>query len=93
MTAMTVISGTSPGEGCSFKKQKHKCGNQVANSVADPDHFDTDPDLVFHFDTDLDPAFHFYTDPNLTFHFYTDLDGSLLFQRVKYLKWSFYILT
>jgi hypothetical protein len=35
-------------------------------SVADPDHFDTDPDPAFHFDPDLDPAFQFDTDPNPT---------------------------
>jgi hypothetical protein len=34
-------------------------------SVADPDHFDPDPDLAFHFDTD--PVFRFNTDldPNI----------------------------
>ncbi len=34
--------------------------------VADPDHFDTDPDPAFHFETDpdLDPAFQFDTDPD-----------------------------
>jgi hypothetical protein len=35
-------------------------------SVADPDHFDTDPDPTFHLDTDLDPTFHFDTDPDPT---------------------------
>ncbi len=32
------------------------------SSVADPDPFDTDPDLPFHFDTDPNPdsAVHFY---------------------------------
>jgi hypothetical protein len=27
-------------------------------SAADPDPFDTDPDLAFHFDTDPDPPFY-----------------------------------
>jgi hypothetical protein len=36
-------------------------------SVADPDHFDTDPDPGFHFDTDPDPGFHFDTDPDPIF--------------------------
>jgi hypothetical protein len=36
----------------------------IGGSVADPGHFDTDPDLAFHFDTnpDPDPAFQFDTD-------------------------------
>jgi hypothetical protein len=34
-------------------------------SVADPGHFDTDPDPAFHFDTDPDPAFQFDTDPTV----------------------------
>jgi hypothetical protein len=39
------------------------------NSVADPDHFCTDPDPVFHFDTDPGPVF--------LFLFYTDLDPTV----------------
>jgi hypothetical protein len=35
-------------------------------SVADPDHFDTDPDPAFHFDKDPDPAFQSDTDPDPT---------------------------
>jgi hypothetical protein len=38
------------------------------NRVADPHHFDTDPDPVCHFDADPDPTFHFdadlYPDPS-----------------------------
>jgi hypothetical protein len=30
-----------------------------SSSVADPDHFDTDPDPGFHFDTDPDPILSF----------------------------------
>jgi hypothetical protein len=29
---------------------------RLHRSVADPDHFDTDPDPAFHFDTDSDPT-------------------------------------
>ncbi len=38
----------------------------VGSSIADPDHFDTDPDPAFHFDTNPDPAFQFDTDPDPT---------------------------
>ncbi len=37
-------------------------GSSHLTSVADPDHFDTDPDHPFYFDTDPDPAFNFSTD-------------------------------
>jgi hypothetical protein len=54
-----------------------------AASVADPDHFDPDPDPAFHFDPDPDPAFQFYTDPD-----------PFRFKEVIYLKLYFmYILT
>ncbi len=45
-------------------------------SVADPHHFDPDPDLAVHFDADPnpDPACHFYPDPDLTFHFDANAD-------------------
>ncbi len=36
----------------------------TAVSVADPDHFDTDPDPTFYFDTEPDPTFHFGSDPD-----------------------------
>jgi hypothetical protein len=36
------------------------------DSVADPHHFDADPDLAFHFDPDPDPTFHFDADPDPT---------------------------
>ncbi len=35
--------------------------------VADPYHFDMDPDPTFHFDADPDPTFHFNTDPDPPF--------------------------
>jgi hypothetical protein len=37
-----------------------------STGIADPDHFDTDPDPAFHFDTNPDPAFQFDTDPDPT---------------------------
>jgi hypothetical protein len=37
----------------------------IQTSVADPDPFNTDPDLVFHFDRDPDPAFQFDPDPTV----------------------------
>jgi hypothetical protein len=37
-------------------------GSSHLTSVADPDHFDTDPDHIFYFDTDPDPACDFSTD-------------------------------
>jgi hypothetical protein len=33
-------------------------------SVADPHHFNVDPDLAFHFYADPDPTFNFYADPD-----------------------------
>ncbi len=33
-------------------------------SVADPHHFDADPDAAFHFDADPDPTFHSDADPD-----------------------------
>ncbi len=33
-------------------------------SVADPHHFDADPDPAFHFDADPDPTFHSDADPD-----------------------------
>jgi hypothetical protein len=31
---------------------------EIEASVADPHHFDADPDSTFHLDADLDPSFH-----------------------------------
>jgi hypothetical protein len=41
----------------------------VIISVADPHHFDVDPDPTFHFDPDPypDPAYHFDPDPDPSF--------------------------
>jgi hypothetical protein len=46
---------------------------KMSKSVADPDAFDPDPNLLhpdpdpaFHFDRDTDPAFQFDTDPDPT---------------------------
>jgi hypothetical protein len=38
----------------------------VLRSVADPHHFDPDPDPIFHFDADLqpDPTYHLNADPD-----------------------------
>jgi hypothetical protein len=41
----------------------------IFNSVADPHHFDADPDPSFHFAADPNQTFHFEADPGLTFHF------------------------
>jgi hypothetical protein len=43
------------------------CYCSVLCSVADPEHFYTDPDSAFHFDTDPDPAFQSDTDPDFNF--------------------------
>jgi hypothetical protein len=55
---------------------------RLASSVADPYHFDSnpdpDPDPAFHFDADPDPAFQFDADldpaPDPTTHFFLCLD-------------------
>jgi hypothetical protein len=40
------------------------CYQQVEwSDVADPHHFDPDPDPTFHVDADPDPTFHFDADP------------------------------
>ncbi len=46
------------------------------SSVADPHHFDADPDNTFHSDADADqdPTFQFDADPDPTTHFFPDLD-------------------
>jgi hypothetical protein len=41
-------------------------------SVADPRHFDADPDPVRHLDADPDPVFHFDADPDPAIHFHAD---------------------
>jgi hypothetical protein len=48
-------------------------------SVADPHHFnaDPDPDLACHFDASPDLACHFDADPDPTFHFAADPDPSV----------------
>jgi hypothetical protein len=48
-------SARLPGQYCNL--------NVLPGSVADPEHFDTNPDPALHFDTD--PTFHFDTDLNL----------------------------
>ena len=50
-------------------------------SVADPHHFDADPDPAFHFDADpdLDPTLHVDADPDPTFYFDADPDPTSLF--------------
>ncbi len=44
------------------------------NSVADPHHFDADPDPTFHFDADPDTTFHSDPIPDPTFQFDADPD-------------------
>jgi hypothetical protein len=46
----------------------------LRGSVADPLHFDADPDPTFHFDADPDPAFLLVADPDPAFHFDADPD-------------------
>ncbi len=50
------------------------------SSVADPNHFDMDPDL--------DLAFHFHTKLDPTFHFDTDLDPTIWFGHIRILTVS-----
>ncbi len=42
---------------------------KVIYRVADPHHFNADPDPAIHFNADPDPAFHFNADPDPSFHF------------------------
>jgi hypothetical protein len=54
----------------------------VLDSVAEPHHFDADPDpvlLTFHFNADPDPACPFH-DPDSIFHFDADQDPHPSFQ-------------
>jgi hypothetical protein len=48
----------------------------ISTSVADPHHFNTDPDLTFHSDSsaDPDPAFYSNADPDPAFHSNADTD-------------------
>jgi hypothetical protein len=54
----------------------------VATTVADPLHFDADPDAdpACQFDADLDPARHFDADPDPIFHIDADPDPVPSFQ-------------
>ncbi len=49
---------------------------RLDGSVADPHHFDPDPDPTVHSNTDPDPNFQFALDPDavLITHFFPDLD-------------------
>jgi hypothetical protein len=38
-----------------------------SNRVADPHHFNADPDPAFNYNADPDPAFHFSADPDPAF--------------------------
>jgi hypothetical protein len=55
---------------------------RLASSVADPYHFDSnpdsDPDPAFYFDADPEPVFHFDADPEPAFHHITDPDPTSL---------------
>jgi hypothetical protein len=59
------------------KKGLGKTVGMVAR-VADPHHFDADPNPAFYFNADRDPAFHFNADPDPAFHFYADSDPDRL---------------
>ncbi len=65
-------------------KDWYKLKEKPAASVADPHHFDADPDpaCYFHAGPDLDPSFHFDADlePDPTFHFDPDPDPDPSFQ-------------
>jgi hypothetical protein len=56
------------------KEQYLRMYKSLFSSVADPHHFDADPDPdpTCHFNADPDPAFHFNADPDPTFLFDTD---------------------
>jgi hypothetical protein len=68
----------STGTRCDFVPYRFRlsavCVFGSGSSVADPHHFDEDPDPACHFDVDQDPTFHFdaETDPNTAFRFYED---------------------
>jgi hypothetical protein len=57
-----------------LKKYRNKTGlRHIMTSVADPHHFDADPNPAFHFDADPDPTFHSDADPETdpTTHFFS----------------------
>ncbi len=54
---------------CFSKLRKLLSPTCIFYSVADPHHFDADPDPSFHVDADPDPTFHSDADPNPTSHF------------------------
>jgi hypothetical protein len=59
------------------------CGKvRLDGSVADPHHFDPDPDPAFYFDADPDPIVHSYADPDPTF--------SLMWIRMRILPLTFF---
>jgi hypothetical protein len=47
--------------------RKRACVCVLVYSVADPHHFDPDPDPTFHSDPDPDPTFQFDPDPDPAF--------------------------
>jgi hypothetical protein len=59
-------AGSDPYETDADPKHWFSLDISILISVADPDHFDADPDPAFHFDTDPDPTFHLDTDPEPT---------------------------
>ncbi len=66
-----------------FSSKKKNCVRirmqpEILSSVADPHHFDANPDQAFHFDADPDQAFNFDPDPDPTFH--SDADPDLTFK-------------
>ncbi len=71
----TPITGSEGYMNVAPELQKHK--RWLTSSVADPHHFDADPDPdpAFHFDADLDQVLTFHSDgdPDPTTHFFPDL--------------------
>ncbi len=59
-----------------LKMRRLLSDNSIKNSVADPHHFDANPDA------DPDPAFHFCADPDPIFHFEADAEPTTHFLQI-----------
>ncbi len=79
MNTSVIFLNAFPPHGKMFLQEKdfHNEKTRTPRTrVADPHHFnmDPDPDPSFIFNADPDPNFHFDPDPDLTFHFNADPD-------------------
>jgi hypothetical protein len=70
--------------------------HRPSTSVADPHHFnaDPDPDPACHIyaDPDPDPACHLYADPDPIFHFVADPDPACLFDAIWILSFTLMLI-